>query len=438
VNLKRPHERSARSRAPERRTSKWCALLVCGWFACRGQPEEVRSSAARVAKPEISAAEAQAFTQGTTGFAWSLHRKLAAPGGNFVASPASIVFGLGMVEAGARGATAAQLRAAVHDGLPRAAFLNAVNRAGLELTSTSVESQGVGDKKRVDIQSINGIWAQKGFTFLPDYLDRLAIFYGAGVQLVDFAKNADAARKGVNRWVSQGTRGKINDLLGPGALSPETRLVLVNALYFWGSWTSAFDPRRTVDARFHLGSGQTVQVPTMHSAESFAYGEGEGFRMLALPYDGDSMSMYVVLPDAGKFADVTARLGTESVERVRAALRRETVELAIPKFSFAWGPSSLKEPLQSLGITDAFAAEADLSEMEAKRELRLADVMHATFIAVAEQGTEAAAATAAPSAVAGIEAASIRFAIDRPFLFFVRGTNGMILFSGQVLDPRQH
>jgi serpin B len=391
-----------------------------------------------VTKPEITVADAQAFTRGTTGFAWSLHRKLAPPGANFVASPASVVLGLGMVEAGAHGATADQLRTAVHERLPRAQFLNAANRASLELASRNVEAQGSGDSRRVDLQSINGVWASKGYTLSPDYLDRLARSYGAGVQLVDFVKNADGARTMINRWVSQGTRGKIDELLRPGTVTPDTRLLLVNVLYFWGSWATAFDPRRTSDAPFRLGSGEIVQLPTMHITASFEYGEGDGFRMLALRYYGDGLSMYVVLPTEGKFSEVAERLGTDSIERARAALHRETVAVAMPKFSFRWGPSSLKQPLQALGITDAFAPEADLSEMEPKRELRLADVVHATFISVAERGTEAAAATGAQSAIAAVEEPSVRVALDRPFLFFVHDTNGMILFSGQVFDPRQH
>jgi serpin B len=420
------------------RRTAWCALLLFGAAGCKSKPEEARSSAARVTKPEISAAEAEAYTRDTTGFAWSLHRKLAPPDGNFVASPTSIAFGLGMIEAGAHGQTAAQLRAAIHGTLSRTAFLNAVNRASLELASRNIESQGSDDKKHVDVQSMNSVWAHNGYALLPDYLDRLALSYGAGVQLVDFVKNPDGARKSINRSVSQGTRGKIGDVLRPGSVAPDTRLLLVNVLYFWGSWATAFDPRRTIDASFHLGSGEKVQVPTMHITESLAYGEDDGFRMLALPYYGDNLSMYVILPAEGKFGDVAKQLGTESVERARAALRRESVEVAIPKFSFTWGPASLKNALQALGITDAFAPEADLSEMEPKRELRLADVVHATFISAAERGTEAAAATAAQSATAALQETTVRFAVDRPFLFFVRDTNGTILFSGQVLDPRQH
>ena len=343
-----------------------------------------------------------------------------------------------MIDAGAHGTTADQIRSVVHPDLPRTAFLSAVNRAGLDLASRNGESKRGNETKRVEVQSVNGVWAQRGYEFLPDYLDRLAMSFGAGLHLVDFIQNTDGARTSINRWVSQGTLGRIGELLPAGNVTADTRFLLVNALYYWASWAKAFDAHQTHDAPFHLASGETAQVPTMHGQDSVGFGEGDGFRVVELPYYGGHLSMYVVLPEEGKFADVASRLGSESVERACSTLRRESVKIALPKFSFAWGASSLKRPLQELGIANAFASEADFSEIEPKRELRLADVVHATFIAVGEQGTEAAAATAAQGALAGVEAAPLSFVADRPFMFFVRDSSGMLLFQGQVIDPRQH
>jgi serpin B len=175
----------------------------------------------------------------------------------------------------------------------------------------------------------------------------------------------------------------------------------------------------------------------MVQSSSYAYAEGDGYQMLDLPYDGNELAMTVLLPEAGRFGEIRAALSSDWLEQARASLASTSVDLTLPKFSFTWGTESLEEPLIALGMTDAFeAGVADFTGIHSVPELYVADVLHQAFIGVDESGTEAAAATAVIldrwSAGPG---EAVAFTVDRPFLFFIHDSSGVILFTGQVTDP---
>jgi serpin B len=175
----------------------------------------------------------------------------------------------------------------------------------------------------------------------------------------------------------------------------------------------------------------------MHHSDMLGYAEGDGYQMVDLPYDGRELAMSIVLPEAGGFEEIREALGSDRIDQTRASMPGgNVIVLTLPSFEFTWGTESLKPALEALGMTDAFISSvADFTGMEPTREFFIGDVLHQAFVAVDENGTEAAATTAEVIAGAETGPPPISFTADRPFIFFIRDTTGLILFVGQVVDP---
>jgi serpin B len=255
--------------------------------------------------------------------------------------------------------------------------------------------------------------------------------------VVDFEQAAEEARVAINAWAAEQTNDRITDLIPPGAIDDLTRLVLVNAVYLDATWARPFDPEATADAPFALLDGSEVTVATMHAYQLAAsYGAGDGWQAIDLPYTGDELSMLVVVPDAGRFAEIEALVSAGLIDEVRAGLSPSTVDLSLPKFEMR-NQLSLVAALRALGIEAAFDPEtADFSGISTEEQLYVSDVIHEAFIALDEAGTEAAAATAVIIGTTSAPIDVIALDIDRPFLFFLQDrTTGAILFLGRVVNP---
>lgn len=399
---------------------------------------EARSAMAFDEAPAPPAADYAAFVSGTNDLGFDLFRKLG-PEGNFIYSPLSTATALAMTYAGARGSTASQMKAVLHDSLGQDAYAAAYNKLMVDLAARSVALHATeqGDKS-LKLHLVDAAFAQTGYAFVPAYLDTLAVHYDAGVKLLDFAADADGSRQLINHWVAGETEQKIKDLLPQGSISVDTRLVLANALYFYGSWVTPFDKNATADAPFHAKGGD-VQAPTMHVMAPAPYAEGDGYKVAELGYDGGKLAMTIVLPDDGKLAALEAALSGAWLSQAAKdmAAYQGGVFVSLPKFKFTWGTTSLADSLKALGMSDAFSnPPADFSGIEPGKELFISDVFHKAFVGVDESGTEAAAATAVvmdrESALPDTKA----FDVDRPFLFVVRDTeSGAVLFVGKVEDP---
>jgi serpin B len=343
-----------------------------------------------------------------------------------------------MTYAGAQGDTATQMAAALHNDLSDDVFHAAMNQLALDLDSRNVAPHETYDgMKSVRVSLVNAAWAQVDYPLLDPFLDVLSTQYGAGMKLLDFIGDPNGSRVVINEWVAYETEDRIQDLIPPNGVTPDTRLVLTNALYFYATWQTPFLREITSDATFHTLAGDDVTVLTMHDTSYLAYAEGDGYQMVDLPYDGGDLAMSIVLPEAGRFAEIRDSLSSDWLDQARASISTDSeIQLALPKFSYTWGTESLKPALTTLGMTDAFVYPiADFSGMEPTRELYISDVFHQAFVAVDEDGTEAAAATAVVMTAGGLPETPIPFTVDRPFLFFIRDTTGLILFVGQVVDP---
>ena len=413
--------------------SSLLAACVAPPSALPSQEEPVSSTLNRIQNPAVPQDDLTALVQGDNAFALDLYGSLRSEDGNLAFSPYSISLALGMTYAGARGTTEAQMADVLHYTLPQDRLHPAFNRLDQDLAQ---EAAPAGDQQPLQLKIANAVWAERTFSFLPAYLDLIARQYGAGIEQADFVNNAEAARRDINHWVSQQTNNKIKDLVPEGALDPLTRMVLVNAIYFKADWLNPFDPNDTGDQPFHLLDGTQVQSRQMSGPLSAPYMAGDGFQAVELPYAGETAAMDIIVPDEGRFEQFEAGLDAQQFQGIIDALQPTGLQVGLPKFSYR-SSFSLGDRLAALGMPAAFnASQADFSGMTGRRDLYISEVLHQAFVAVDEQGTEAAAATAVGMRATSAMQEPHKLIIDRPFIFVIRDLHsGQILFIGRVLDP---
>ena len=381
----------------------------------------------------VSPADATAAAASIDAFGLDLLRALAR-GDNTVVSPASIAIAVAMAQAGAAGETASQMNAVLHGaGSGSGAGINALDQALAARNGTFTDAEG--HDLTVALRVANTPFAQAGMTLEPSYLDALASRFGAGLRLVDYRRDPEAARNLINAWVKSQTEGRIPRLLAPGILDSLTRLVLVNAIYLKAPWQVPFDAELTGPSPFTLAGGSTVDVPTMAGGlQQLRYAEGSGWKAVELPYAGGSLAMTIVVPD--DLAAFVQHLDAAQFGQITGALAAREVELWLPRFAIR-AETDLARTLSALGMPLAFDPQlADFSGITADERLYISAVVHQANISVDEKGTEAAAATAVAMAATAMPADSVMLRVDRPFLFAVRDApTGAILFLGQVTDP---
>lgn len=413
-------------------------LFALGPLAVACGSDEAKASEARADVPRVatSAADierARGMANAAGLFGWNLYPKLAAANpGNLFFSPFSIVEAMAMVTAGARGQTLTELLSLLAVDKLSDAFhpgMNALDQAVRAKPAVTDKAQAF------ELSVANSAWAQQGFAFEQAYLEMLAKYYGAGVRLTDFAKEPEKSRIAINAWVEEQTKQRIKDLLPKGSINELTRLVLANAIYFKGDWLAPFEKEATKDGPFTTRAGAQKQLPMMHQAASFAYAKGDGVEALELPYAGNTTSMVVLLPAAGKFDAVAADPGTQFASLV-GSLKPARVQLTMPKWEFT-SAFSLADAMKALGAKAAFDGNAaDFSGIDGKRDLYITDVFHKAFVKVDEKGTEAAAATGVVVGATGAPVdPPVQFTMDRPFLFVIRHREtGAPLFAGHVVE----
>jgi len=412
------------------------------------------SELARLA-PAASSADLRAAASSLMAFGIDLYDILAtdAGQGNLVFSPSSIMTALAMTYAGAAGITAEEIATALNLTLEGDALHRALNSLDAALESRSwSKTDPEGKETGVLVKTANSLWGQKGIAFDKLFLDTLAANYGAGMRLVDYKTAAEEARAAINRWVAGETNDKIPELIPQGTLDALTRLVLVNAVYLDATWQSQFDPAMTKDGPFTTQAGDAVITPMMTQKEMLPYAAGDGWQAVELAYVGDELAMTLVVPDEGRFEElegllpaglldeVVRELGSAAGELGADSEEARTlaqVQLTMPKFEFRT-QTGLRAALAALGMKSAFSpGEADFSGMTTEEPLFISDVIHEAYIAVDEEGTEAAAATAVVMRASGMPPDQlVELTIDRPFMFSLRDREtGAVLFLGRVTDP---
>jgi serpin B len=385
--------------------------------------------------PPPSAETLGHVVDGLDAFTVAFHRTAAAADRNVVLSPASIALALGMVHAGAKGETAAEIAKALH-----------VTREPKELHGAFgalLQGWNRGDSG-VELAVVDRLFGDTNVPFDRGYVDLTGKVFGAGMQLMNFSGAPDASRSEINAWVASQTHDRILDLLPARAVSADTKLVVVNAVYFKGSWAHAFDPAHTAPADFAAPELERA-VPMMTRTADIAYAAIPEAKvsLVQLPYVGERMAMVVVLPDAPDgLAALEQTLDAPALKSWIGKIAPRKVDLALPKFRVEMeAPLLLKAPLQALGVRSVFdVTTADLTGIApAEQKLQIDEGYHKAFIEVDEKGTEAAAASAlalGPGGPPPKAEAPVVFRADHPFLFLVRDTEtGAILFIGHVVSP---
>lgn len=422
-----------------------CLALVAPVVACGGTTEPsdpapgfevARSSLPRDTTPDATDAEKAAVADGNLAFAQGLYRHLATgKGENAFFSPMSVTYALAMTWAGARGETATEMAKALGFTLPDAKVHASLNALDLELSSRGKDAKGK-DGEPFRLRIVNSVWGERTATFEAPFLDVLAAQYDAGVRLVDFIGASEPSRKTINAWVEKETEDRIKDLLSEGTITPLTRLVLVNAVYFNGAWQHPFTESATKPAPFHAEGGD-VSAPTMHVEAALPYATGSTWEAIALPYEDTRLQLVVVLPKGGTLSSLEATLDEKTLGSIGDSLANDQIALSMPKFKIEGGSVSLKPALDALGMKKLFVpGAADLTGMRKEGGLYVSDVVHRAFVEVDEKGTEAAAATAVVVGTTSAPPPAKPVAVDRPFAFFLRDVpTKTVLFAGHVTDP---
>lgn len=426
-----------------RHRALWTLPLIVALVGCGPQADEpnenpttaqeLRSDKQRVLTPQVPPQDMTAQVHGNGDFAFDLYQQVRSKPGNLFYSPHSISIALAMLHAGARTNTETQMEQALSYVLPQSQLHPALNKLDQDLSSRGKGAKAA-DGKAFRLNIVNAIWGQQDYSFLPSYLDVLALNYGAGLRLLDFMEYPEDSRREINSWVERETENRIKDLLPQGSIDSMTRLVLTNAIYFNAAWAEPFEKEATGAEPFYLHDGGKATVQMMNKLMQAGYAEGADYRAAALPYDGKELSMVVIVPKDGKFDSFEQSLDHATVDGIIQNLTDQQVIVGLPKFEFK-DSLKLKEKLQALGMTDAFSSQADLSGIDGTKGLVVSDVLHKSFIKVNEEGTEEAAATAVIVAgSAPVQHPELR--ADRPFIFLIRDhATGAILFVGRVVDP---
>jgi serpin B len=355
-------------------------------------------------------------------------------GENIFFSPFSISSALAITYEGARGETAREIQEvfAFPGDIPtmREGYLGII--AGIN-SGTSAYS----------LRMANALWAEETYPFLPEYITIADRTYGAKTTNLGFITNPDTSRLIINQWIEEQTEEKIKDLIPAGSITPLTRLVITNAIYFKGTWVKQFDEEKTTVEDFRTGTGVTVQIPMMQRTDrnaTYGYTETRHLQVLQMPYESDSgkqLSMLVLLPKDGNLATLEQSLDANTLPELQQNLTKQQVMVYFPKFTMET-KYSLPRTLSAMGMPTAFTGSADFSGMDGTGSLYIADVIHQAFVDVNEEGTEAAAATAViimKSSAPAEEQVPV-FRADHPFIFIIRDDEtGLILFMGRVEHP---
>lgn len=370
--------------------------------------------------------------KGNSKFAFELYKILKddKPDENLFFSPFSISAALAMTYAGARNETESEMSKTLHFSLDQTKF-----HSDFSSLLKKITNQGTGKQLCI----ANSLWAQKNYVFRDDYFNLVKIKYGAGLENVDFIDNAERekARIKINAWVESKTNDKIKEILKQGILDDQSRLVLVNAIYFLGKWNSPFNKEQTRKDIFHSTSGNDIESYFMNNTLRLKYFEDETSQAIEIPYEENKFSMILILPKSDSDLEAVDRsINYDKYVQLSESLKDETVELSIPKFKTTQ-ELLLKETLTKLGMSISFSDLADFSAMTGYKNLKIDKVIHKAFIDVTEEGTEAAAATAVIMTRKSVQTIQNKlFKADHPFLFIIKETEtGSILFMGKVINP---
>lgn len=411
------------------------AMIAGSTFALAARGSEPAPTSAKPMPASAKAIDTAPAVLANQRFSAELLRQIDSETANTFFSPWSLNVALDMARVGARGATAAALAKGQHlsDGGTLIDSQLAQLRADL---ADDVRKQTTG-AHGFKFNQANRLWVGQGMVLTADYPKQLMTQFEADSSSADFM-NKSATADAVNAWVKDKTNGKIPTIVGPSAV-PDQGVILTNAVYFFGKWSSPFDASHTKPQPFKLSGGQSVEVPMMLKQSKFDYaqlsGKGmDGAQAIRLGYVGPA-SATLILPAEGKMNELVQSL---DIAAVRASLQKSLVLLSMPRVDVK-STFSAAAPLKNMGMGPAFSTDADYTGITPMKPTYIADVMHAATLRINESSTEAAGATfiAAPGSPPPREEPA-RMELNRPFLIVIsHEPSGAVLFMGRINDPRQ-
>ena len=399
--------------------------------------------------PLTGTPQIQSVVDGNTGFAFNLYGQLATNPGNLFFSPYSISTCLAMLYAGASGNTEQQMSRVLGFGTNQQQFASVFGQLQAGLRTDQ-------ETNVIELNIANALWIQESFPVLPSFLETVTNQYQASVGQADFVSDADAVRQNINAWVAQETRNRIQNILAPGSITPDFRLVLANAIYFLGKWTVSFQETNTETQPFFISGSTVTEVPLMHQpllsgpdgqpilfkymqtypAQS-ASPSSNDFQALELPYGSNQLSMVILLPSQlDGLKQLEQQLSPAFLSDVLSRMTPQPVEIFLPRFTLE-SFLDLGGTLAGLGMPDAFIPfAADFSGIDGANDLFVGFVVHKAWGEIKESGTEAAAATVIGVVATSVGPPPLIFRADHPFLFLIRDAQtGSVLFMGRLTSP---
>lgn len=369
-------------------------------------------------------------------FAREFYGRVSGGDGNLFFSPYSVHAAMLLTREGADGATLAEMDKVLGiDGFDAGQQYIGLSSAMLPPNVTDGHGRNRREVPAYTLDIANALWGHKGFAFEQPFLDKLEKTYAAPLARVDFTQTA-AARKAINDWVAKATRDKIEDIVPEGLPPADTRMALANAIYFKAQWQDAFRKENTKDGDFTGPDGKASKAKLMHRKGSYRYAEVDGVKILEVPYRGGHLAMHVYLPkDHTGLKDVETKLREGKLDGERSTA---LVDVKLPRWKVT-SSLDVTRVLAGMGMPLAFdPSKADFSKMTKEQRLFVGLVLHKAFVAVDENGTEAAAATVVMmrlgSAMRPQEPKV--FHADRPFVYEIRHRKtGAVLFAGRVTKP---
>ncbi|NJL48072.1 MAG: serpin family protein [Leptolyngbyaceae cyanobacterium SM2_5_2] len=369
------------------------------------------------------------LVQAQTEFGLALFEALRqeSPQNNVLISPASVAIALTMAYNGAAGETQAAMAEVLR--------LQGMDMQQINQANQALQQYLVNADPAVELAIANSLWYNQDLPVHVDFIERIQELYSAKVAALDFTN--PAAKITINDWVKEQTRDRIPTIVDN--IPPDQLMFLINAVYFKGDWTQAFDPELTEDRPFTLLDGRDIQHPGMVQQGDYLYLETDQFQAVSLPYGEEALSFEVILPAEG--VDLEAfypQLTAENWQTWMSQLRSRPGTLQLPRFQFAY-EADLIPALKALGLEVAFTDSADFSGLT-PLSAAINQVRHKTFIDVTEEGTEAAAVTSIgimPTSIPAEPEPPFQMEVNRPFLVAIRDRQtGALLFLGSVVDPR--
>ena len=346
---------------------------------------------------------------------------------NVFFSPYSIFTAVAMCYDGAENSTKEQMANV---------FNFPLNKAVLGMSSKDVISEINSENSEYELETANALWMQKDFDIKQQYISNAVNYYSGKVAKVDFVNQPENSRVMINDWVESKTNDKIKDLIPDGVINSGTRLILTNAIYFNGKWKNEFDKENTQNQSFYPSQDEEITVETMYAKRKFNYGENSNAKILELPYKGNDLCMYIVLPNENAIEEFETSFSFNDYNTLKSNMdSKYEVRTWLPKFKFET-KTELANQLQEMGMKDAFDDNNATFSGISDERLKISKVIHQAFVDVQEEGTEAAAATA----VVMDECESVEpirdFKANHPFMFFIEDKRtGCILFMGKVESP---